>query len=180
MSSDALAIFLLFAAAAFAVAAYLLWSRRDFPDSAAVISKENNITAEKSGGSRIGACLALVALTSIAQLVCGIIYLILFDLFGLIGHLPEFLVWVLAFAFYPLVLFAIYYPAAKFLPWAAECAERICPTRKGLRYVCYFVFESVCFLINVFSWIFLKSAFQITELFPLLYAFVFYCILKSI
>lgn len=135
---------------------------------------------EKSGGSRIGACLALIALTFVAELACGIIYQILFLLFGLIGQLPEFLVWIIAFAFYPIVLSAIYYPAAKFLPWAAECAERICPTRKGLRYSCLVTVNLIFFAINASAWFILKSKFKITDLFPLLYAFIYWHIKVSL
>lgn len=192
MQSDTITIFLILAAAAFACAAVWLWAHKDSSKSKSTPAKEEatinenhirqreNPMEPKTTGSRVGACLSLIALVIVAQLACGIIYELLFLLFGLLSRLPEFLIWVLAFAFYPVVLFAIYFPVSQFLPWAAECAERICPTRIGLRYICCYFFEIVCFVINLISWVFLKEPFKIEGLFPLLYAFTFRCILKSL
>lgn len=63
---------------------------------------------EKSGGSRIGACIVLAVLALIAQIACGFVYALMFTLSGLLTYLPDFLVYVLAFAFYPFVLAALF------------------------------------------------------------------------
>lgn len=129
---------------------------------------------EKSGGSRIGACIVLAVLALIAQIACGLVYSLLFTLSGLLTFLPEFLVYVLAFAFYPFVLGLLFLPLYSFLPWAADCAERICPTRRGLRYTIIIAYDIICVISNLMPWIMGDRPFRFMYLLPLLYAFIFW------
>lgn len=128
----------------------------------------------KSGGSRIGACIVLAVLALIAQIACGFVYALLFAISGFLTYLPDFLVYVLAFAFYPLVLAILFFPLSWFLPWAADCAERICPTRRGYRYTAIIIYDILCVFSNIAPWLAGESSFRFSYLLPLLYAFVFY------
>lgn len=129
---------------------------------------------EKSGGSRIGACIVLAVLALIAQTACGFVYSLLFALSAFLTFLPDFLVYVLAFAFYPVVLAILFFPLSRFLPWAADCSERICPTRKGLRYTIIIIYDIICVISNMLPWIMGDGSFRFMYLLPLLYAFVFW------
>ena len=134
----------------------------------------------KSGGSRIGACIVLAVLALVAQIACGFVYSLLFILSSLLTFLPEFLVYVLAFAFYPLVLGILFVPLMHFLPWAADCAERICPTRRGLRYNFVVAYDIICVISNVMPCIMGDASFSFHYLLPLLYAFIFWQIKKGV
>ena len=135
---------------------------------------------QKSGGSRIGACIVLAVLALIAQMACGFVYSLLFTLSFFLTYLPDFLVYVLAFAFYPLVLALLFFPLSKFLPWASDCAERICPTRKGRRYAVLIAYDIICVISNMLPWIIGDKPFRFAYLLPLLYAFVFWQIKSSL
>nr|DAN05028.1 MAG TPA: hypothetical protein [Caudoviricetes sp.] len=134
----------------------------------------------KSGGSRVGACIVLAVLALIAQIACGFIYTLLFTLSSLLTFLPDFLVYVLAYAFYPLVLGILCVPLVHFLPWAADCSERICPTRKGLRYICIVIYDVLCVISNVLPCILGRASFSFYYLLPLIYAAVFLYIKSSV
>ncbi len=135
---------------------------------------------QKSSGSRIGACIALAVLALIAQLACAFIYSLLFTLSAILTFLPEFLVYVLAFAFYPAVLAILFLPLSQFLPWASDCAERICPTRNGLRYTVVIIYDILCVITNTLPCIIGDNSFRFSYLLPLLYAFVFWQIRSNV
>ncbi len=129
---------------------------------------------QKSSGSRIGACLSLVFLTGIAKLAFSAIYAAIFTLLEFLRFLPNFVRTALVYAFYPGVLVLIFVSASSLLRWASQCSERICATRKGLRYTILMVFELLCFLVNILSFFMGISEFHFSYLFSLLYAFIFF------
>ena len=192
MQSDTITIFLILAAAAFACAAVWLWAHKDSSKSKYTPAKEEatinenhirqreNPMEPKTTGSRVGACIVLAVLALIAQIVCGFVYTLLFTLSSLLTFLPDFLVYVLAFAFYPLVLGILSVPLMYFLPWAADCSERICPTRKGLRYVCIVIYDVLCVISNVLPCALGRASFSFYYLLPLIYAAVFLHIKSSL
>lgn len=170
-------LLLLILGAFFGILAYLLWSHRNSP--AEPIAEEKN-TVSNTTGSRLGACITLAVLALVAQIACGFVYTLLFTLSSLLTFLPEFLVYVLAFAFYPLVLGILYVPLAFFLPWAADCSERICSTRHGLRYNFIIIYDITCVILNIIPCILGNASFSFYYLLPLLYAFVFLRIKSSV
>ena len=192
MQSDTIAFFLFLAAAVLIYVAVLIWlncdpaktkSASDSEESTvddSLVCQPEKTTKPKNGGSRVGACIALAVLALVAQIACGFVYTLLFTLSSLLTFLPDFLVYVLAFAFYPLVLGILFVPLMHFLPWAADCSERICPTRKGLRYVCIVIYDVLCVISNVLPCILGRTSFSFYYLLPLIYAFVFLNIKSSL
>lgn len=162
-------------AVVFGAAALLLWrSRNHAPSSSDAPDPEPS--GQKQGGSRIGACICLAVLALLSQFVCSLIYLVILSIPALLSFLLD----ILTFALYPVFYVVTLIPIISFLPWASDCAERICPSRHGLRYSVLIGFNLFSVAVNGLACLLGLSSFRLAYFFPLVYAFSFSLIRSSL